>query len=535
MRRSAARGLLPLALLASAGAFAQSRDATARCREACARYVPDVRGQATACAPCLTHPGEPAAWMEPLKAPPPGARKDADWAVRWGALRLEARGTPKSAQRRLAAWVASSTGADRELACLTAVHVSGALGQRVGDFLAPANTGEPAAAGACAVLEAKLLESLEPSLFAVDPVERREVVRHLSKALGRTPAQVLLAAMKTRPPAFDEVVADELIALAQSGEEPAGRALLTAATPATQGEVNRLLAIFSRRRDELRPRLSHPALEERRAAVSQLAALAPLSAPDLAPCLDDASSAIRLAAAKGLARGEGRTLAEAAEARLTGAEAVAVPQRLAWLELLSDASAPGCADVALRAWEQLDAPVRVRGAALSTAAACDWAQARAAVETAAASKDPGERAAAAWAAARGPTTPRTIALSTEALASNDAEVVAAGLSGVARHRQKALAPRAVALTAHQAAQVRAEALRALATLDPGQCRAKAVAALDRDESAEVRKAAALALAGVGGPQAVGALDRAARNDTDPSVKLAAADSLRKLGAGSPTP
>ncbi|GMU61563.1 MAG: DNA mismatch repair protein MutH [Myxococcaceae bacterium] len=534
MRRFAPPALLSLVLLPWVAAQAQSRDATARCREACARYVPDVRAQAAACAPCLTHPGEPAAWLERLKQAPPGAREDPDWAIRWGALRLEARGTPQSAQRRLGQWVARSAGGERVLACLTALHVAGALEQRLGDFLAPAKTGEPSAAGACAVLEAKLLEAVEPSLFAIEPVERRETVRHLSKALGKQPAQVLLKALQSRPVEFDELVAGELAALAQDGAEPAGRALLLAATPANQAEVNRLLAVYARQRDELRPKLAHPSLEERRAAVSQLAALAPLSSPELSACLEDVSASVRLAAAKGLARGEGRSLSEAAGARLAGQEA-GVPARLAWLELLSDTSSPGCADVGLRAWEQRDAPVRVRSAALSTAASCDWARAEAAVASAAASKDPAERAAAAWAAAKGPTNPRTVSLGTTALASSDPEVLAAGLAGAARHRQKAQAARAAQLATHPSPQVRAEALKALSTLDPGQCRGKAVAALEKDVAPEVRRAAALALATVGGPQALGALDRAAKNDRDPSVKLAAADSLRKLGAGSPTP
>lgn len=535
MRRFAPSALLCLVLLPCLAAQAQSRDATARCREACVRYVPDVRAQAAACAPCLTHPGEPAAWLERLEQAPPGAREDPDWAIRWGALRLEARGTPQSAQRRLGQWVARSAGGERVQACLTALHVAGALEQRLGDFLAPTKTGEPSAAGACAVLEAKLLELVEPALFALDPVERREAVRHLSKALDEPPAQVLLGALKSRPVEFDELVAGELAALAQGGDEPAGRALLLAATPATQAEVNRLLSVYSRQRDLLRPKLAHPSLEERRAAVSQLAALAPLSSPELSACLEDVSASVRLAAAKGLARGEGRTLSEAAGARLAGQEEAGVPARLAWLELLSDTSSPGCADVGLRAWELRDAPVRVRSAALSTAAGCDWARAEAAVESAASSTDPQERAAAAWAAVKGPTNPRTLSLSTAALASGDPAMLAAGLAGAARHRQKAQAARAVKLAAHASPQVRAEALKALATLDPGQCRAKAVAALEKDDVPEVRRAAALALATVGGPQALGPLDRAAKNDRDPSVKLAAAESLRKLGAGSPTP
>lgn len=527
--------LAVVTLLATAPAAAQSRDATARCREACARYVTDARAQATTCASCLTHPGDAAAWMERLEVAPPGARRDEAWAVRWGALRLEARRTKKSAQQRLAGWISTSSGAERELACVTALRVAGALGQPLGTFLSAPKTGEPSAAGACAVLEPRLVAAVEPDVFSLDPVERREAVRHLSKALALTPARVLLRAMKTRPADFDEQVADVLTSLAADGDEPAGRALLAAAEPDDATAVNRLLAVFARRRDALRPRLSDESLEERRAAVRALAALAPLSAPDLASCLDDPSMTVRLSASRGLARGEGRTLAEAAAARLAGAEPTNLSHQLTWLGLLAETSEPGCADVGLDAWNRADAAARLRQTGLQTAASCDWARAEPAVGAAAASKDPVARAAAAWAAARGPTNARTIALAEQALTSDEPSSLAAGLAGAARHRRKAQAPRAVALTGHADPAVRAEALRALATLDPGQCRLKAVGALKGDASADVRRAAAQALASVGGPQALGALGQAAREDQDPSVKFVAADSLRRLGAGSPTP
>jgi hypothetical protein len=341
--------------------------------------------------------------------------------------------------------------------------------------------------------------------------------------------------MKTRPEAFDELVANEHVALAEDGGEPAGRALLAAATAADADQVNRLLAVYSKRRDELRAGLSAVSSDERRMTVQRLSALAPLSAPDLAPALEDPSSAVRLAAAKGLAAGEGRTLAEAALARLSGAEPARLEHQLAWLTLLADASAPGCADVALRTWERVDAPARLRSAALAVAAGCDWSRAEAAVASAAASSDRTERSAAAWAVARAKTNPKSVALTLEALASDDPPTLAAGLAGAARHRLKGQTARAASLSAHADPAVRAEALKALAVLDAGQARLKALDALERDGDAEVRRAAAEALSVVGGPQALGALDRAARADPDPRVKFVAADSLRKLGGGSRLP
>jgi hypothetical protein len=260
-----------------------------------------------------------------------------------------------------------------------------------------------------------------------------------------------------------------------------------------------------------------------------------LSAPELATCLVDSNGSVRLAAAEGLARGEGRTLAEAARVRLSGEAPATLEQQLAWLELLGDTSAPGCASTALGAWELPSAPAPLREVALSVAASCDWPMAHASVASAAASADPIEQAAAAWAAARGPTNEATLAITTRALASDDPVRLAAGLAGAGRHRQKAHGSRAAALTAHPQAAVRAEALKALAALDVGVGRLKAIAALQQDPSAQVRQAAAEALALAGGPQAMGALERAARNDPDPRVKFVAGDSLRRLGAGSLSP
>jgi hypothetical protein len=292
---------LLLLVLSGAWAHARTRDATGRCRSACIRSVPDARARAVTCARCLTHPDEPATWMEGLAEAPPGEGPGVGSAL--GRLKASSARHPEKAQRCLAEWVASSAGAERELACQPALHVAGALAQRLVDFLSPAGTGEASAVKACAVLKARLKVALEPSLVSVDAVERREAVRHLSRALGHRPAQVLLEAVAKRPTSFDAPVADGLVALSQDGDEPAGRALLLVAPPANQTHVNRLLAVYAQRRDELRPKLAHPAPEERRAAVSALAALAPLSAPHVSPCLDGPVASVRLAAAKGLARG----------------------------------------------------------------------------------------------------------------------------------------------------------------------------------------------------------------------------------------
>jgi hypothetical protein len=535
MRRTLSVSAALVVAVTALRAPAQSRSPAARCRAACARAAERVHGRPPSCTACLLHPDEPAAWLEGLAAPPPGTLDDPEWSVRWGGLRLAARGTRTSAEQRLAGWAARSTGPERELACLTALQVAGARGLRLGELLSAARTGEPSAAPACAALEPRLVAALELALFASDPAERREAVRAVSRGLGASPAQVLLRAMATRPEHVDALLADDLMALAEDGDPPAGRALVSAAEPGNAAQVNRLLAVYGRRRDALRAELDAGSAVDRRAAARRLATLAPLSAPELSSCLADPDVAVRLIGARGLAAGEGRTLAEAAEARATSATGAGLEQALAWLELLAATSDRGCAGVALRAWGRAGAAARLRAAALSAAASCDWPRAEAAVMAAAASPALGERAAAAWAATRAPTTEATAALALACLRAEDPQLLAPGLAGAARHRLRAQVGRVAALARHPDAAVRAEALKALSVLDPGQARLKAPTSLARDADAGVRRAAAEALAALGGAQAIAALTRASRADPDAAVKFVAGESLRRLGAGSPLP
>ena len=94
-------------------------------------------------------------------------------------------------------------------------------------------------------------------------------------------------------------------------------------TPADEIAMNRLLSVFSQRIDALRPLLASPEHAVRRDAVAQLAHLAPMSDPQLESLLSDADPAVRIAAARAVAAGEGKSIREAARARLSRDPAVA--------------------------------------------------------------------------------------------------------------------------------------------------------------------------------------------------------------------
>lgn len=527
MRRSSTLLFVVLATAASA----QPREPSRRCRTACERYLTDARAQASACGVCLLQPGDAGGWMDKLARVPAGARTDDDWQVRWAAVRLEAKGLKTTGARQLAKWIAASE-PERELACVTALHVAGEKKQKLAELL----SADPPAAAACAARERALVAAVEPDLFSTDPAERRESLAHLVVALERLPARVLLDAMATRPAAFDELAANQLLETSRERDQAAGWALLQAATAKDTATANRLLAVFSKMRDEDRPKLTSASLDERKAAIARLALLAPLSEAELTGALDDASAPIRARAANGLARGEGRSLGDAARARLEGTKPAKLEEKLRWLELLADTTDPACADLSRAAWSDVRQPDALRGAALAAAVACDWKAARVDVVSAAASASVPERLAAVNALSRAPSAPNApevLKIVDDALRSPDAPFLAAGARAAARHRLKQHLGVVSALTANTDATVRAAALRALLTMEPASARGKALTALEGDASPLVRAAAIEACSFLGGPQVLAALDRASRTDENPDVRRQATEALRKLAGGGP--
>lgn len=516
------RFLFLLICVAASAAFGQGRDINARCRRPCQALVVEPRQRATLCGLCGAQE-DPMGWLLKLSPVPRRAFLDDDWLVRWTAVRADALATSTSSERRLAAWVEASVDDERRLACLTRLLASGTLS---GDALL---SKEPRAAALCqgiadAVWQAGLLE-----LLAVDRRLALEALQLLSKARAVGPARVVLDLMASRTPEFDEQLAELLVSFAEHGGTPVGLTLLRDAREPDAPLVDRLLAVYSRLRDRKRSMLSSSDKDARLQGVLALAPLAPLSASELLIGLSDEHASIRMASARAIARGEGRTLTEAAEVRLSGAVPVPAMERRRWLTLLADVDDPRCVTLTTGVWRDGTQPDAVRADALVSLAGCGR---RAALsELVAASKDSNAalQAGVMRAVLLLPREPQVAPLVEKALTSSTDEVLAGAAAAIGAHRLTPLRGKLTPLTNHPAAIVRVECLQALWMLD---ARATLPLALDRlsaDSDPTVRGRAALLLPELGGPQAVAALARASKRDTDSHVKMAALEGLRRLG------
>jgi HEAT repeat protein len=559
------RSALPLLLVVlGAGAAAQPRDVTTRCREACERHVTAPRQRASACGACVLAPGDAAAWLPRLPAPPEGLLADPDWQVRWAALLSRARAAGTTAPKELGAWLATARGEERQRACQTALHGAAGLRLTLDALLEPARSGLPAAAPRCEALVPALLEAEATRLYSMDPVEQNEALRHPALALGRAPARLTLDALARRPAALDEAGLAPLLRWSESEGTALGYELGRAATPADVAVMNRALAVAGRLRDAAREAARTDDAVARRRAVQALANLAPWTEGELLEALADPAPGVRLAAARGLARGEGRPLGPAVAARLDGSRPATPAQQAALLALLVETSDPACAEVALAAWAPTAAqaargaaapadagastpgegaarpPANVAGPALRAqalvaAAACGAPGVRALVLETLRSPEPLFRAAAVRALGFGAKDEAARAALAAASADPQGPVRAAASEAITQQRWRQLAPLAQARLGDEVAAVRAAALGALAALEAPGAEASLCAALERDPDALVRAAAARHLARFAGPRVLGALGAAARGDANDDVKLVAGESLRKLGAGSPTP
>ncbi len=512
-------------LLASTGASAQPR--APRCFAACQRVVTDARARATVCGACLTASDQPAPWLSQLSQEPPGVLADEDWEVRWGALLARARRERSTAPRQLARWLARAKGDELDRACLTAVHGAGGTRQALAELLSFEATGDRRARERCSSRERALREALWVELYAEDAATRREALDHLSRAFDRSPAREVLDALPSHPSAFDALMLDLLDDWAAGTPGTAPRALLAAAGGADVAAMNRLLAVASQRRDAARAALTATETDQRRVALSKLAALAPLSEAELLAALGDEVAPHRVRAARALARGEGRTVAAATAARLSGERPASEAQRRALIEATASAAEADCAPRLLEGWRSASLAWTLRRQALVGAASCSWSVVEPEVKAALAASH-AERAAAV--AALG-FAPRTEALTEQlsfALGAREEAVRVAACDAIRQQRWRGGLGRVERLAADPSPAVRGAALRALAALDAPGLEARLVRALDGDPEAMVRAAAGELLSLCGGWQALSALEKAARGDPDPGVKLVAGQTLRKL-------
>lgn len=523
------RSFVALLLTLSPVGFAQERSTVSHCLETCAQYVTE-RDRPRVCKVCLTA-GDDGAWLLALQAVPEGVLTDEDWAVRWGAVRLQAKLGQSTPLKQLAHRIASTSGAERLQTCATALHVAGEEHQTLAELLGPSKTQDPAAANSCIGATGALVSSLEPDLFDRSPVVRRETLGHLAWALGRSEARVVLDAMRTRSQPVDGAAAQLLADAAKAHGTTAGRAVMAVATEADAPQVNRLLVVYSALRDAQRPHLAEEEPVRRLEAVRALAVLAPWSNPELESAVLDPSLRVRTAAASAIAAGEGLTLAQTIRAHLENLEEGA-ELRSRWVELLPSADPEACAQLGLELFEDVRRPWALRVSGLEAYATCQPLRGVERVEAAARSTNEDERFAALRASAFTSKSQVQVDLVTASLALDAPRVLAAACRAAAHHHLSLHASRVEALVHHPSPEVRSAAVMALTSLSPALARLKAAAALAKDPDEDVRCAAATALALVGGPQALHALTEAL---SDPSmrVKFVASDSLRKLGNGSP--
>ena len=519
---------LCLLLLFATPAAAQSR--VSRCWAACERNVSDPRLRASACGACLTSPDQGAAWLARLPSLPEHLLEDEDWEVRWAGLLARARQVKGTAPRELALWVRRAQGEEVQRACLTALHAAGVAKTPMATLL-----GDAAAAQICTGREKALTDALWLDLYSEDPPARWEALTHLARAFERAPARVVLDALPSHPPAFDELVLESLASWSLEADVSPAKSLLTAATPADVTTMNRVLAVYARQRDEARGQLTATEYAVRRQALSRLAELAPLSEPELLGALSDPLPAMRLMAARGLARGEARSLAAMTEGRLSGAHPATPAQQWALVELVGDKHEPDCAPTLLMTWADATRAPELRAKALVVAASCSWASAGPVVEAALAGPSALERSAAVAALGFGPRSEQLTERLVRATNAPEASVRIAACQAIGQQRWRGGTPRLVTLVSDSAPGVRAEALRTLVTLDAPAMEGRLVTALEKDPAAAVRAAAATLLGRFTGARVLSALSQAARNDTDANVKLVAAQSLRRLSPGSLPP
>lgn len=516
---------LALALVATV-ALAQPR--ASRCWAACERNVTEPRARASACARCLTHPDDVAGWLAHTSLPLEQLLADPDWDVRWAALERAAKQRGHTPALELAAWYRSAPEADRSRACATALHAAGSARQPLARLLGR----EAALLEPCA----RLPTVLAVELYDEAATTRQQALRHLAVALERPAARLVLDVAPTRAAAFDPLLVDTLGELQGPAGQTAPAALLAAASPTDVSVMNRLLAVFAARHDAAKQKLGAATdVLARKAAMLELAALAPLSEAELLDGLTDAEQAVRLMALRGLARGEGTGLSEAAGRRLAGEKPATRAQRLAMLELMDATHEPACATIALSAWGHGSLEPDVRARALSTAAACRWEVAAAEVWRVLRSPALGDRVAGVGALASAPASEQLFEQLRHASGAPEAELRAAAIDSMAARRWRGGLGRVTALVTDEDARVRAAALRALLTLEAEGVESRLVSRLGADPAPEVRMLAAELLGRLGSPRAIGALREAARNDADPGVKLVVGQTLRRLGAGSLSP
>ncbi len=510
--------------------WAGQRGGSSRCRESCLRHVRARADQSRLCGRCFAD-ADRGGWAARLQddASIASALRDGDWAVRWGAIRAMAARRGVTETRQLAEYVVKAGSADELTACITAARVAASKGQTTAELLVKGGQSGPAAAARVWKRRSDIRQALELELYGLTRSERAEALRHLATFLSEKPVRVALRAMASRPKESDGIVADLLVELSESGGPPAGALLLEGATPADAPYVDRVLEVYAARIDQHRKALAEGDGLEKREAVAALGHLAPLSAPELESVLADPEPSLRLAAAAALARGERKSVAELAQAKL----ASNAPDRskMLWLELLGGSGDRGCQKVLERAASDERLSAALRGHAVAQLGACAKERALSRLEQALEDPRPELRVGAVAALQSIPRSVHAERLAEKALHDSDATVVATALATVAWQRQRVLSRRVAGFLDHPEPALRAAAALALGSIGSSEHVRPLVERLESDASPEVRNAAASSLGSLGGPFVISPLSEAAARDSDASVRHSARTSLHRLGLG----
>lgn len=505
----------------------------ARCLSVCESYLKSDSPNRSVCSRCAVEGGsDRGAWAAALASRPsvPGALLDSiladeDWAVRWGALRATAQRKRLTDVRQLASFVAESPPARTLSACVTAARVAASRGQQLAELLSGAGPYGPSATDVCWRKRAEIQRAVEVDLYAEAADTRSEGLQHLAVFLGVSPAKVIFGAMASRSAESDRIVASALVGLAERGGLPVGALLLQGVEKKDEPFVNRLLQVYSADIDRLRPGLVAATPEARREAIGGLALFAPLSAHELEACLDDGDTSVALAAARGLARGEGKTVVELARQRL----AIGGADSHRWLTLVSRAAEPGCDKLLAEVAGDAHRSEEVRAAALAGIGPCVGAKGLPLLDEGLKARSPRMRAAAVAALASMPRASEAEQRAAAALHDASPLVLAAAARVVAEQRQTRRADELEGLLGHGSEEVRAAAVSALGRLSASAKVRSVAQRLRADTASSVRLAAAVALGELGGPIAASALADASRKDRLPEVRTAAKSSLERLG------
>lgn len=519
-------------LAAQAGQSA-GRSPGMRCKMACESHVKDSRIRANVCGRCFmgASGGDRGAWVLQLSdaAAISSALNDPDWSVRWGAVRASAK---TKGQPELSAFATLIMTSDQKTSLAlqkAAVHLAGSKKTTPAELFKTAGKDGSRAAAKIWENRAQLTRELYSELYAIDDATQVEALVHLAKFLGVPEGRALLDAMKTRPRETDQIAADLLVNRSHADGPPAALSLIQGAQAEHKPLVDALFAIYSRKIDALRPALTDADVDKRKAAIRDLWHYGPLAAVELEQRLLDEVTVVRLLAARAVAAGEGKTLAEAASARL-GRDSKTPPAiQAAWIDVLGESGGKGCDATLSKIVNSADFSPEARGAAVKALGACGGPASMKVVASALSDSATPIRVGAVEALAYMPRNADAEAAATLALTDPDPAVLAAAVKTVGAQRQTARLDRVQELLEHKDARVRAAAVVSAAALGGPKLAIPISKRLREDSDASVRVAAAKALGDLGGPHAPGALGEAAKRDPDSRVQYVALESLRRLG------